>query len=190
MVKLTKIYTRGGDKGQTSLVSGERVSKSSLIMQAIGSVDETNSVLGMVRLKVKGKIKNLVAHLQNDLFDLGADIATPFNEQEEQGTALRIIEGQVKKLENEIDGLNGNLKPLTSFILPGGSEASSYLHVARATTRRAERDLISAMEMGSFNPEALKYLNRLSDLLFVLCRHLNNNGQSDTLWIPAKNQKK
>jgi cob(I)alamin adenosyltransferase len=188
MVKLDKIYTRGGDKGQTSLVSGERVSKSHPLMQAIGSVDEANSALGIVRFKAKDKLEELISNLQNDLFDLGADIATPYSKDEPKGRSLRITEAQTQKIEQEIDHINENLQPLTSFILPGGSEASSVLHLARAISRRAERDLISAVEIMDINPEAVKYLNRLSDLLFVLCRHLNNNGKKDILWVPGKNQ--
>ncbi|MGY8986462.1 MAG: cob(I)yrinic acid a,c-diamide adenosyltransferase [Sphingomonadales bacterium] len=188
MVKLTKIYTRGGDKGLTSLVTGERVIKSHPIIQAVGSVDELNSALGIVQLKVNDQIKILIASIQNDLFDLGADIATPFSEDEKIGQSLRVTKVQTKTLELKIDQINEKLQPLTSFILPGGSEASSYLHIARAITRRTERDLIVAFDENKINPEALKYLNRLSDLLFVLCRHLNNDGEGDVLWVPGNNQ--
>ncbi len=186
MVKLDKIYTRGGDKGYTSLGDGTRVSKHHLRMEAIGSVDEVNAVMGLVRLYAPKEIISLLSDIQHDLFDVGADLCTPFKESPKK-EALRIQETQIERLEKSIDVLNEGLAPLTSFILPGGSEASSYLHLARTVTRRTERVLTALMDSEEINPLCLQYLNRVSDLLFVLCRHCNDRGEKDILWQPGKN---
>jgi cob(I)alamin adenosyltransferase len=193
MVKLTKIYTRGGDKGQTSLVGGKRVAKDAARIEAYGSVDETNSVIGLARLYTEGEADEMLARIQNDMFDLGADLATPVkNEAAPDFTpdemTLRVTEAQVIRLEQEIDKLNAELAPLTSFTLPGGSPASAYLHQARTVSRRAERQAIRAAAEESLNPVAIKYLNRLSDHLFVLTRYLNDKGASDVLWVPGANR--
>ncbi len=197
MVKLNKIYTRTGDDGSTGLTDGSRVPKHSPRPQAYGSVDELNSSLGMVYFCLNKEnpnslhieIKNLIREIQNDLFDLGADLATPISKEKEKYPALRIKKGQIDKIESKIDYYNKSLKPLTSFILPGGSEASTLLHQSRTITRRAERDISLLSSMEDINIQSLIYLNRLSDLLFVLCRVLNENGLMDVLWIPGLNQK-
>ena len=177
MVKLTKIYTRGGDKGKTSLGDGARVSKTSSRVEAYGDVDETNAVIGIVRLHVTGQIDEMLARIQNDLFDLGADLCTPEQEQPKY-PPLRIVKAQVDRLEEEIDEMNSELAPLNSFILPGGSVASSYLHLARTVCRRAERRMISLSDSEIVNPHAIAYANRLSDFLFVLGRFLNDKGKT------------
>jgi cob(I)alamin adenosyltransferase len=190
MVKLTKIYTRTGDDGSTGLVDGSRVSKADARLHAIGEVDEANSTLGVAisALERDGGQAVLVAGLrriQNDLFDLGADIATPGHSFEQSPMELRIIAGQVDWLETAIDAANDSLPPLTSFILPGGSAAAATLHVARATTRRAERALVAASAEVKINPLAVQYLNLLSDYLFVLCRVVNVTRGGDILWVPG-----
>ncbi|NQV98720.1 MAG: cob(I)yrinic acid a,c-diamide adenosyltransferase [Rhodospirillales bacterium] len=187
MVSLTKIYTRGGDKGQTSLGSGDRVAKHALRVAAYGTADEANSVIGIVRLHCTGDTDAMLARIQNDLFDLGADLCTPEGANRSQG-ALRVVAEQVSRLEMEIDAMNANLADLTSFILPGGSPASAYLHLARTVARRCERLMTELSETEPVNPEAIKYINRLSDHLFVLARHLNEDGKSDVLWVPGKNR--
>jgi cob(I)alamin adenosyltransferase len=187
MVKLTKIYTRGGDTGLTSLVSGDRVLKSSLRVTAYGSVDETNATVGLARLHTSGAVDAALSRIQNDLFDLGADLATPGDDFENAGN-LRIVEPQVVWLEEQIDALNDNLKPLTSFILPGGSPAAAALHLCRTVSRRAERDMVAMAEAEPVNPAAIRYINRLSDYLFVLARHLNDDGARDVLWVPGANR--
>ena len=197
MVKLNKIYTRTGDDGSTGLTDGSRVPKHSPRPQAYGSVDELNSSLGIVYFCLnKGnsnllhnEIKNLIREIQNDLFDLGADLATPISKEKEKYPALRIKKGQIDKIENKIDYYNKSLKPLNSFILPGGSESSTLLHQSRTIARRAERDICLLSSIEDINIQSLIYLNRLSDLLFVLCRVLNENGLKDVLWIPGLNQK-
>lgn len=181
MVKLTKIYTRTGDEGTTGLVDGSRRSKADARMVAIGEVDEANSAIGVALLSVEEPLAAQMTMIQNDLFDLGADLATP---GEIEG-ALRIIPAQVARLEAEIDAMNAALSPLTSFILPGGSVASAHLHLARAITRRAERAAVALGEQEALNPPALAYLNRLSDWLFVAARAVNQNGASDVLWVPG-----
>ena len=187
MVKLTRIYTRGGDKGQTSLSDGQRVAKHDLRVATYGTVDEANATIGLVRLHVEGALDELLARVQNDLFDLGADLATP--EQEDPAyPPLRVTAEQVAWLEQQIDHYNAELAPLTSFVLPGGSAAAAYLHLARTVTRRAERDMTSLAERESLNPEAIKYANRLSDLLFVLARTANAKGADDVLWVPGANR--
>jgi len=184
MVHLTRIYTRGGDKGDTSLGSGARVSKSDERIQAIGDVDEANATIGYAKEHTPKALDALLLHIQNDLFDLGADLCIP----EESPTALRIIASQVDFLEKQIDKFNQNLEPLKSFILPGGSKGSAALHLARTVVRRAERSLIKLHQIQPLNPEAVKYLNRLSDLLFVLCRHVNGDGSKDVLWVPGQSR--
>ncbi|MDA5192623.1 cob(I)yrinic acid a,c-diamide adenosyltransferase [Govanella unica] len=184
MVTLTKIYTRGGDKGQTSLVGGRRVSKHDPRIAAYGTVDEANSVIGLVRLHTTGDIDAMLGRIQNELFDLGADLANPDSDFD-NAQALRILPVQTARLEAEIDAMNADLASLNSFILPGGSPASAYLHLARTVVRRAERLTVEAAEAEAINPEAVKYINRLSDLLFVLGRKLNDNGAGDILWKPG-----
>ncbi|WP_314371832.1 cob(I)yrinic acid a,c-diamide adenosyltransferase [Sphingomonas paucimobilis] len=181
MVKLTKIYTRTGDSGTTGLVDGSRRSKAEPRMVAIGEVDEANSAIGVALLAIEGALAAQLTRIQNDLFDLGADLATP---GEVEG-ALRIISEQVARLEAEIDAMNAALSPLTSFILPGGSTGSAHLHLARAITRRAERAAVALAEQEAINPPALAYLNRLSDWLFVAARLVNQSGASDVLWVPG-----
>ncbi len=187
MVQLTRIYTRGGDKGQTSLGTGRRVPKHDLRVEAYGTVDEANCVLGLARLHTEGDADAMLALVQNDLFDLGADLCTPEGE-ERKATALRIVDEQVDRLEREIDAMNGELAPLRSFILPGGTPASAHLHMARAVVRRAERLMTELAVTEPVNPAALKYVNRLSDHLFVLARRLNDNGGRDVLWKPGANR--
>lgn len=187
MVKLTKIYTRGGDTGKTSLVSGDRVLKSAPRVAAYGSVDETNATIGLVRLHTNGDVDEALSRIQNDLFDLGADLATPGDDFETTSN-LRIVGAQVVRLEQEIDAINEQLNPLTSFILPGGSPAAAALHLSRTVSRRAERDMVALAEVEPINPAAIRYINRLSDYLFVLARHLNDYGSKDVLWIPGANR--
>ena len=190
MVKIDKIYTRGGDKGNTSLGDGTRLSKTSLRINAIGDVDEANSFIGLARttLPADHHVSNILSRVQNDLFDLGADLALPG--EDVSGGKLRIKEKQVTRLETEIDTLNENLSPLKSFILPGGSEAAAKIHIARAITRRAERSAIALAEKETVNQFTLQYLNRLSDLLFVSARTQNDLGKDDVLWVPGQNLEK
>ncbi len=187
MVTLTKIYTRGGDSGQTSLGSGDRVAKHDLRVATYGTSDEANSVIGIARLHTSGDADAMLSRIQNDLFDLGADLCTPFDANKSEG-ALRIIASQTARLETEIDAMNEHLPALTSFILPGGSPASAYLHLARTVTRRGERLMTELGMTEQINPEAIKYMNRLSDHLFVLARHLNDEGKADVLWVPGNNR--
>lgn len=187
MVKLTKIYTRGGDKGQTSLGDGARVSKTDIRVDAYGDVDETNAIIGLVRLKTTGAADECLARIQNDLFDLGADLCTPEQENPKY-PPLRIAQQQVDRLEAEIDEMNADLSPLNSFILPGGSEASAHLHHARTVCRRAERRMTALSDSEEINAVAIAYINRLSDFLFVLGRYLNNKGAGDVLWVPGANR--
>src|SRR5688572_30316080 len=189
MVKLNKIYTKTGDDGTTGLVGGARVAKNDPRMAAIGDVDELNSVLGVAICQLDdAKLLKSLQVIQNDLFDLGADLATPADESNDFAPSemvLRITPSQVERLESEIDAVNDGLDPLTSFILPGGSNAAAAIHLARATARRAERTAVSAAQVMALNPQALAYLNRLSDYLFVVARMLNNDGKSDILWVPG-----
>lgn len=190
MVKLNKIYTRTGDDGTTGLVDGSRVSKTDARLHAIGEVDEANSALGVAiqALEADSGDPELIAGLrriQNDLFDLGADIATPGESFEPSPMELRVVAGQVDWLEAAIDAVNDQLPPLASFILPGGNAAAGHMHMARAITRRAERALVAASRAVGINPQALKYLNRLSDYLFVLCRLINASRGGDILWVPG-----
>ncbi len=187
MVKLDKIYTRGGDKGQTSLGDGSRADKHDLRVAAYGTADEANSVLGLARLHTSGDEDGMLARIQNDLFDLGADLCTPHGGKRSEG-ALRITAAQVGRLEAEIDAMNDDLAPLTSFILPGGKPAAAWLHLARTIVRRSERLIAELSGAEEVNPEAIKYMNRLSDHLFVLARRLNDNGSADVLWQPGSTQ--
>jgi cob(I)alamin adenosyltransferase len=187
MVKLSKIYTRGGDKGQTGLADGSRVAKNDPRIAAFGSVDEANAAIGLVRLHLSGDEDAMLARIQNDLFDLGADLATPLPERGEY-PALRVNAAQVVRLEREIDAMTADLQNLDSFILPGGSPAAAHLHAARTITRRAEREAVAFAQNAEVNEEALKYLNRLSDFLFQLSRRLNDNGARDVLWVPGANR--
>lgn len=188
MVRLNKIYTRTGDDGTTGLVDGSRVPKHAARMEAIGAVDEANSVLGFAVLALEGEIAADVRRLQNDLFDLGADLATPGEYFEPSEMVLRIVPAQAEWLEGRIDALNENLEPLRSFILPGGSEAAARVHVARAAVRRAERAMTGLAESHPVNPAALAFVNRLSDYLFVLARAVNAAGEGDVLWQPGANR--
>jgi len=192
MVRLNKIYTRTGDDGTTSLVDGERRSKADLRVEAYGAIDETNSAIGLARIALGADAAGLdpvLARIQNDLFDLGADLATPANSPRGDG-ALRIVDSQVGWLESEIDRINEPLAPLRSFVLPGGSPAAAALHMARAISRRAERIMVAlaATPGESVDQPALRYMNRLSDLLFVAARAANRGGTDDVLWIPGKNR--
>ena len=184
MVKLTRIYTKGGDKGETSLGDGARVPKQSVRVAAYGTVDEANSVIGLARLHTKGEADAMLARIQNDLFDLGADLCTP-SDGPREAKALRIAEAEVERLEREIDAMNAELKPLDSFILPGGAAAAAYLHLARTVVRRAERLVAELAAREAVNPAAFRYANRLSDHLFVLARYLNDKGANDVLWVPG-----
>lgn len=188
MVKLTKIYTRGGDGGQTSLVSGARVPKHDARVEAFGTIDEANAVIGLARLHTGGEEDISLARIQNDLFDLGADLATPGDDFTPSEMVLRVVQDQVDRLEREIDAMNAELSPLTSFILPGGTPASAYLHSARTIVRRAERCMTALGDIEPINPAALRYVNRLSDHLFVMARYLNEKGAQDVLWVPGKNR--
>jgi len=191
MVKLNKIYTRTGDDGTTGLIDGSRAAKHSARIAAIGAVDEANSAIGIAICSIKQKdYQATLTRVQNDLFDLGADLATPgengdFTPSE---MVLRIVPSQAEWIEAQIDALNETLEPLTSFVLPGGSEAAARVHVARAATRAAERAMTELANESAINPAALAYVNRLSDLLFVLARVLNDNGASDVKWIPGANR--
>lgn len=185
MVKLNKIYTRTGDDGTTGLVDGSRTPKDDPRMAAIGDVDELNCAIGVAALHVEGEALRRLRTIQNDLFDLGADLATPGESFEPGEMTLRVVPVQVKRLEDELDAMNENIPSLTSFILPGGSPAGAALHVARAVCRRTERTAVYAARTVSLNPEALRYLNRLSDYLFVMSRAENGNGANDILWVPG-----
>jgi cob(I)alamin adenosyltransferase len=192
MVKLNKIYTRTGDDGTTGLVSGPRRLKHDLRVESYGTIDETNSAIGIARLHT-GDMPDLDAMLmaiQNDLFDLGADLSTPETDEPPAWEPLRIIATQVDRLERDIDTLNAKLEPLTSFVLPGGHPAAAHLHLARTISRRAERLMVALArtEGERVSAEALQYVNRLSDFLFVAARHANDLGRSDVLWVPGKNR--
>ncbi|MCC2662412.1 MAG: ATP:cob(I)alamin adenosyltransferase [Geminicoccaceae bacterium] len=187
MVTLTKIYTKGGDRGQTSLGDGSRVAKHDLRVAAYGTVDEANATIGLARLHTAAVGDAMLARIQNDLFDLGADLCRPGADAEDT-RALRIQARQVTRLEDEIDALNVALKPLDSFVLPGGTPAAAFLHQARTVVRRAERLTTELATGAPVNPEAVRYLNRLSDHLFVLARYLNDKGAGDVLWVPGANR--
>jgi cob(I)alamin adenosyltransferase len=188
MVRLTRIYTRGGDKGETSLGSGERRPKHDLRVAAYGTVDEANAAIGLARLHTAGQPADaMLARVQNDLFDLGADLCRPEAPAPKE-PPLRVTDAQVARLEREIDALNERLKPLDSFVLPGGTPAAAWLHLARTIVRRAERLIAELAARERVNPAALRYANRLSDHLFVLSRHLNDDGARDVLWVPGRNR--
>jgi len=186
MVRLTRIYTRSGDQGTTALGTGRRVPKHDARVEAFGTVDEANAAIGIARLHASGDADEMLARIQNDLFDLGADLCAPEGDGSKE--RLRIIDAQVERLEHEIDRMNGELAPLNSFVLPGGSAASAHLHLARTIARRAERDVTRLAESEPVNPAAIRYINRLSDHLFVTARWLNGKGASDVLWRPGANR--
>ena len=189
MVKLNKIYTRTGDDGTTGLVDGSRLPKHAARMEAIGAVDEANSALGLCAVELaQSDHAALITRIQNDLFDLGADLATPGEDFAPSQMVLRMVASQSEWIEAAIDRLNEAMPPLTSFILPGGSEAAARVHIARASVRRAERFAVALAQQDPVNPAALTYLNRLSDLLFVLARAINDNGACDVLWVPGQNR--
>ncbi len=194
MVVLNKIYTRTGDEGTTALGTGERLAKYDLRIAAYGTVDETNANIGVARLTLthvgEGVVAPMLAHIQNDLFDLGADLCTPDRGEKLEYEPLRIVDAQVDRLESDIDALNADLQPLRSFVLPGGTMAAAQLHVARTVSRRAERLMVELASVNSepVSPAALKYINRLSDFLFVASRFVNDKGAGDELWIPGKNR--
>ncbi len=188
MVYLSRIYTRTGDAGQTGLGNGARVDKDHPRVAAYGSVDETNSVLGLLLAQVPGQSEaELIRSIQNDLFDVGADLCVP-EPDDPPGSRLRVQPGQATRMEQAIDRLNAGLAPLTSFVLPGGSLAAAWCHLARTVCRRAERDVVTLARTEQINPEVIVYLNRLSDLLFVLARVYNNAIGGDVLWQPGKTQ--
>lgn len=187
MVVLNRIYTRTGDKGDTALSDGTRVAKDSARVAAYGTVDEANATLGLARLHAEGDLAAAIARIQNDLFDLGADLARPAMDKDAEAPypVLRIIDAQVDRLEREIDAMNARLEPLRSFILPGGSALAAHLHLSRTVARRAERAAVTLAAAGDANPAAIRYLNRLSDWLFVAARIANDDGRSDILWVPG-----
>lgn len=189
MVFLNRIYTKSGDQGQTGLGDGSRIVKNHPRIEAIGDVDELNSVLGAVLAQSPDfPERDLLRAIQNDLFDVGADLCLPLADGEPAGAKLRIIPAMAERLESAIDRLNERLQPLTSFVLPGGSMAAAHLHLARAVCRRAERRVVQLITSATINPQVLIYLNRLSDLLFVLARIANADGRNDVLWTPGLTQ--
>ena len=190
MVVLNKIYTKTGDAGETALGNGARVAKHSMRVAAYGTVDETNATRGMARVHTQGDLDAKLAMIQNDLFDLGADLCRPDMDQDNEAEypPLRVTDAQVARLEAEIDAMNGQLEPLRSFILPGGSALAAHLHLCRTVSRRAERNTVELATMEAVNPAAVKYLNRLSDWFFVAARIANDDGRSDVLWVPGANR--
>ncbi len=190
MVVLSKIYTKTGDAGETALGNGARVAKFSTRVTAYGTVDELNSVVGLARLQAEGDLEGQLSRIQNDLFDLGADLCTPDMEKdaEREYPPLRMDASQVARLESEIDVMNGRLEPLRSFILPGGTPLAAHMHHCRTVARRAERFVVELATMETVNPEAVKYLNRLSDWFFVAARIANDDGRADVLWVPGANR--
>ncbi len=190
MVVLNKIYTRTGDGGDTALGDGSRVAKHALRVTSYGTTDELNATVGMARLHASGELDQRLSLIQNDLFDLGADLCRPEMEKDAEAEypPLRMVEAQVARLETEIDAMNADLSPLRSFVLPGGSALSAHLHLCRTVARRAERLSTELATQDSVNPVAVKYLNRLSDWFFVASRVANNNGQDDVLWVPGANR--
>jgi cob(I)alamin adenosyltransferase len=189
MVRIDKIVTKAGDGGKTRLATGEPVSKASARVAAYGAVDEANSAIGVARLHTAGDavLDPILERVQNDLFDLGADLATP-HADDLKFEPLRIQPSQTDRLEAEVEQLNERLSPLTSFILPGGSPAAAHLHLARSMARRAERAIVALADVEAISPEAVKYANRVSDLLFVAARYANDQGQADILWKPGANR--
>ena len=193
MVVLNRIYTKTGDAGTTALGTGERRPKYDLRVEAYGTVDETNATIGIARLHTERAhplVDAMLARIQNDLFDLGADLCTPETGEPPKWEPLRVLDSQVARIEQEIDTLNADLQPLRSFVLPGGSPAAATLHLARTVCRRAERLMVelAAQPGESVGGPALRYVNRLSDFLFVASRHVNDRGQADVLWVPGKNR--
>lgn len=190
MVVLNKIYTRTGDAGETALGNGARVAKFALRVETYGTSDELNSCVGVARLEATGDIDGALERIQNDLFDLGADMCTPDMDKdgEREYPPLRMAAEQVTRLESEIDAMNADLEPLRSFILPGGAALAAHLHVCRTVARRAERLAVELATVEPVNPDAVKYLNRLSDWFFVAARVANNGGKDDVLWIPGANR--
>ena len=190
MAAPTEIYTRTGDAGETALGDGTRVPKPSLRVETYGTSDETNATVGMARLHASGEMDASLAAIQNDLFDLGADLCRPGMEKEAEAEypPLRMVAAQVDRLEREIDEMNAGLKPLRSFVLPGGNPLSAALHLCRTVSRRAERLAVALMAEEGCNPEAVRYLNRLSDWFFVASRVANDNGRADVLWVPGANR--
>ena len=192
MVRLNKIYTKTGDDGTTALVSGPRRLKYDLRVEAYGTIDEANSAIGVARLHMQGMpvLDRMLTLIQNDLFDLGADLATPDDGKLPAHEPLRIVESQVSRIENDIDELNADLQPLRSFVLPGGHSAAAHLHLARTIARRAERLMVELARTDGevVSDAALKYVNRVSDFLFVAARHANDRGHADVLWVPGKNR--
>src|SRR6201989_1530799 len=190
MVVLNRIYTRTGDDGTTALGSGERRPKYDLRIEAYGTVDETNAAIGVARVHLKdaSEMDAMLGRIQNDLFDLGADLAVP--QRDGKAERLRVLATQVERLERDIDGLNDELAPLTSFVLPGGTPAASHLHLARTICRRAERIMVelAARPNEPVSDAGIQYMNRLSDFLFVASRSVNNNGEGDVLWVPGQNR--
>ena len=190
MVVLNRIYTRTGDDGTTALGSGERRPKYDLRIESYGTVDETNAAIGVARLHVDpaSPVQGMLARIQNDLFDVGADLAVP--ERPGKAERLRVVESQITRLEQDMDQLNADIAPLTSFVLPGGHAGAAHLHVARTICRRAERKMaeLAVRPAEQVSPAVLKYMNRLSDFLFVAARAMNDNGKSDVLWVPGQNR--
>lgn len=192
MIKLNKIYTRTGDDGTTGLGTGARVAKHTSRIHTIGAIDETNACIGLVRLHTRdakfARLDAMLARIQNELFDIGADLAVPEQKTGKHKSALRLNDDQVARLERELDRLNEPIEPLTSFVLPGGTPAAAALHLARTATRRAERHLagLAAMRDEHVNPPVLKYVNRLSDFLFVAARFANDEGRGDVVWVPGQ----
>jgi cob(I)alamin adenosyltransferase len=184
MVRIDRVVTRGGDGGETSLGDGTRVRKDALRVEAYGTVDEANAVLGLLRLHTQGDDDAMLARIQNDLFDVGADLCVPG----EAGERLRLTDAPILRLEAEVEAMNAHLPKLTSFILPGGSPAAAHAHHARTVVRRAERLSVTLAGQEEVNPAVVRYLNRLSDHLFVLARHLNANAGTDVLWVPGANR--
>ncbi|HEY5346991.1 MAG TPA: cob(I)yrinic acid a,c-diamide adenosyltransferase [Rhizomicrobium sp.] len=187
MVTLNRIYTKTGDKGETALGDGTRLPKCALRIEAFGTVDEANAAIGIARLEAAGEMDAMLARIQNDLFDLGADLCVP-QDGRRGGDRLRIAPAQVERLEHEIDAMNENLEPLNSFVLPGGTKLAAHLHLARTIVRRAERLMVALAEKEKIGEETMRYINRLSDHLFVTSRLANDGGKKDVLWIPGANR--
>lgn len=190
MVVLNKIYTRTGDAGETALGDGSRVGKYALRVSSYGTVDETNATVGLARLHSAGDTDAALARIQNDLFDLGADLCRPAMDKDHEAAypVLRMTDAQVSRLEAEIDAMNADLEPLRSFILPGGNALAAHLHICRTVSRRAERLVVELAAQEAVNPAAIKYLNRLSDWFFVTARAANDGGKADVLWVPGANR--
>jgi len=187
MVTLNRIYTKTGDKGNTALGDGTRIPKDSLRIAAYGTIDESNATIGIARLQTDGELDEMLKRIQNDLFDLGADLCVPESAKRTEGR-LRVSDAQVERLEHEIDHMNAALAPLASFVLPGGTPAAAYLHLARVVVRRAERLIVELSRTEKINPAAIRYTNRLSDHLFVASRFANDKGKRDVLWTPGANR--